>query len=71
MFVPSTPGGELMKLMRDADRDFRKGTLMKQIKFVERAGPSIKDILVSSNPWGDLKCGRPKCFICRGEKGGN
>ena len=37
---------------------------------VERAGPSVKDILVTSNPWGDLKCGRKECFICRSEKGG-
>ena len=70
MFVPSTPGGELMKALKETDRDFRKGTKIKPIKFVERAGVSIADMLVESNPWGDRKCGRDKCFICRGEKGG-
>ena len=25
---------------------------------------------MESNPWGDKKCGRPECFVCRGEKGG-
>ena len=43
---------------------------MRQIKFVERAGVSIKDTLVSSNPWREMKCGRIDCFVCRGEKGG-
>ena len=28
------------------------------------------DLLVQSNPWGDMECGRKECFICRGEKGG-
>ena len=28
------------------------------------------DMLVQSNLWGDMECGRKECFICRGEKGG-
>ena len=27
-------------------------------------------MLVSSNPWGDMKCGREYCFVCKSEKGG-
>ena len=70
MFIPSTPRGELLKLMRDTDSNFRRGTTIKPIKFIERAGVSLTDTLVDSNPWGDRKCGRTDCFICRGEKGG-
>ena len=70
MFIPSTPRGELLKLFKEADNDFRKGTKIKPIKFIERAGVSIADTLVDSNPWGDAKCGRQDCFICKGEKGG-
>ena len=70
MFLPSTPHGELMKRVKEADRQFRRGTDIKRIKFVERAGKSLQDILVSGNPWSDLKCGREKCFVCRSEKGG-
>ena len=70
MFVPSTPNGELAKLMKKADSDFRRGTKMRPIKFIERAGVSLRDTLVTSNPWGDEKCGRGACFICRGDKGG-
>ena len=70
MFIPSTPRGELMRAMKEADINFRKGTKIKPIKFVERAGVSMTDMLVESNPWGDMVCGRNGCFICRGEKGG-
>ena len=59
-----------MKNMKEADQQFRKGTKMRQIKFVERAGVSLRDTLVSSNPWGDMKCGREQCFMCKSEKGG-
>ena len=58
-----------MKAMKEADIDFRKGTQIRPIKFVERAGMSLINSLVESNPWGDSKCGRVDCFICRGEKG--
>ena len=70
MFIPSTPRGELLRWMREVDINYRRGTKIKPIKFIERAGVSLKDTLVSSNPWGDMKCGRENCFVCRGEKGG-
>ena len=62
IFIPSTPRGELLKLMKESDSQFRKGS--------GRAGISIQDTLVSSNPWGDLKCGRANCFVCKSERGG-
>ena len=70
MFIPSTPRGELLNTLKETDRDFRKGTNIKPIKFIERAGISLTDTLVDSNPWGKNKCGRSECFVCRGEKGG-
>ena len=60
----------MVKQLREADDQFRRGSKVKAIKFIERAGVSLKDTLVPSNPWGDQKCGRATCFICRGEKGG-
>ena len=71
MFIPSTPGGELQKRLKEVDSKFREGTQIKQIKFVERAaGTSVRDLLVTSNSWRDMKFGRESCFICRGEGGG-
>ena len=59
-----------MKSLREADSLFRRGSKVRPIKFIERAGISLRDSLVSSNPWSDMKCGRNQCFVCRGEKGG-
>ena len=70
MFIRSTPRGELLKKLKETDELFRRGSDMRQIKFIERAGVSLRDTLVSSNPWSDQKCGREECFVCRGEKGG-
>ena len=36
---------------------------MEQLQIVERAGISVRDMLVSSNPWDSMKCGRDKCFF--------
>ena len=69
LFVPCTPRGELLKLMRETDRKFREGTSIRKFKFVERRGKSLQDLLVSGNPWSDQKCGREKCVICRRETG--
>ena len=69
LFVPCTPRGELLKIMRETDRKFREGTKIRKFKFVERRGKSLQDQLVSGNPWSDLKCGREKCVICQRENG--
>ena len=37
MFIPSTPNGELMKRLKEADATFRKGSSIRQIKLIERA----------------------------------
>ena len=57
IFVPSTPRGELVKRMRESDMQFRKGSKIRKIKFIERAGVSLKDTLVSSNPRGKVNVG--------------
>ena len=41
--IHSSPRGELLKIMRETDKDFRKGTTIRPIKFVERAGTSLTD----------------------------
>ena len=69
IFIPCTPKSILMRKMREADDNFRRGTQIRRIKFVERRGRSLQDILVSGNPWSDLKCGREQCVICMRESG--
>ena len=36
MFVPPTPGGELVKLLQEGDERAREGTKQRKVKFVER-----------------------------------
>ena len=57
VFIPSTPRGELLKMLKETDRDFRRGTTIPPIKFIERAGTSLTDTLVSGNPWGTRNVG--------------
>ena len=73
MFIPHTPGSLLAKMMQDEEVLFRKGTSMGKIKFVERGGISVKDILVRTNPWAREGCTREDCLPCLNErgKGGN
>ena len=70
MFVPHTPGGELARILQEADDKFRKGKGLGKIKMVERGGTTLKQILCRSNPWVKEGCGRGNdCFPCRGEGG--
>ena len=38
---------------------------------VEQGGTKIHNLLWTPNPWPESNCGRPECFPCRGDKGGN
>ena len=69
MFVPSTPGGVLAKMLQQTDDRLAKETGQKKIKMVERGGATLKSILSRLNPWGKEGCTRSDCFPCKGEKG--
>ena len=63
MFVPSTPGGKLMKMLKSRfeeisiDPNFR-------IKFIEQVGSKIKNLLVKQNPFPTSDCHDAICPIC-------
>ena len=48
----------------------QEGTKERRVKFVERGGVTVKDLLVRNNPWGKVKCGRDKCMSCPWSKEG-
>ena len=64
MFVPSTPGGKLMKMLKSRfeeisiDPNFR-------IKFIEQGGSKIKNLLVKQNPFPTSDCHDAICPICK------
>ena len=70
LFVPHTPRGAMAKAMRAKEAQNNQGRKIR-FKIVEKGGVTLEQKLRRSNPWAGGKCGRPRCFPCRGERGGN
>ena len=71
IFVPTTPGGVLMKMMRKvADEEAEAGI---KFKIMEVGGRTIKRVLQKSNPTAVPGCEEEDCLACTPErgKGGN
>ena len=72
MFVPFTEGSRLQKLLQSSDNEFISKGNNKRIKFVERGGTTLEQVLGRSDPWGSRGCPRTSCFQCQhgGGEGG-
>ena len=67
IFVPSTPGGTLMKMMRQvADNEGKEGM---RFKIVESGGRTLKSELQRSNVTATQGCNKEDCIGCNIEKG--
>ena len=64
IFVPRTPGGELITKLRSAEEEISKVMGGEKVKFVEKTGRLIQSILHKSNPHAGEKCGRKACLVC-------
>ena len=53
-----------MRLLQEGDDREREGTTQRRVKFVERGGVTVKDLLCRNNPWGKVKCGQEYCIVC-------
>ena len=42
-----------------------------RFKIIGKGGVTLEEKFRKSNPWKGGKCGRPLCFPCRGDKGGD
>ena len=62
MFVPFTWDGILVKRLRSSEERMAPLTNWR-VKFVERAGVKLQDMLHTSNPWQGEDCGREKCML--------
>ena len=67
IFVPSSPGGELAKKMKEVVTKEKKGDI--NFKIVEMGGKTLKRELQRSNPTATPGCGKKDCIGCRREKG--
>ena len=71
IFVPTTPGGALLKMMREvADSEAKEGI---KFKIMEVGGRTLKRTFQRSNPTATPGCMDPECIACKDErgKGGN
>ena len=67
IFVPTTPGGTLMKRMREvAEKEAREGI---RFKIVEVGGRTLKSELQRSNPTATPGCDKEDCLGCNVERG--
>ena len=64
LFVAQTPNGELASRLKKAEAELSE-LFGNKVKIVEKAGVSLKNILVKTNHHAKLKCGRPLCLPCR------
>ena len=63
LFVPYIPGSALVKILQEREDLLCKmlGTKCK-IKFVERTGTKIVDLIGRKDPWAEMPCGRGMCL---------
>ena len=70
VFVPMPPGSRLQRKLQVLDESFCKLHKAKGLKFVEKVGRKVKDVLRRLNPWAGAKCPRGDCWSCREERQG-
>ena len=63
MFVPPTPNGELVKMLKKRERELN-GESEMNIKFIEKGGIKVKNLLVKKDPFPAQKCGVSNCPFC-------
>ena len=64
IFVPPTPGSELVKLMQQKEKVMRPGGRENYaIKIIESAGNPIERMLVNVDPFNGNKCEDKKCVL--------
>ena len=63
-FVPSTPGGKLLKMLRETEKMHQIGS-KNRIKFIETSGRKYIDHLKIKDPFSENCKSDTKCFACQ------
>ena len=64
IFVPQTRFGALAAKLKQDEVALTQITGEK-LKVTERSGTTIRQLLISSNPWQAGDCGKESCLVCR------
>ena len=69
IFVPSTPNGELARLLKDiADKEAEAGV---KFKIIETGGRTMQSVVQNSNPTETVGCDDRRCMMCKSGTPGN
>ena len=67
IFVPATPGSQLLKEMRKVAQEANKEGI--RFKIIESGGIKLKQVLQKSNPTATPGCDKEDCMCCEDERG--
>jgi hypothetical protein len=63
IILPQTANSMLAKMLRLEEVHLEKVTGYR-VKYVEKPGQNLGSMLVRSNPWAGINCGREGCLLC-------
>ena len=63
VFVPATPGSGLVRVLQQQEEQNTQGRT-NRVKFIEKTGVSVRNMLAKNYPWSVEKCGHEECFQC-------
>ena len=67
IFVPATPGGELVKLFKEIEKEQRKENKdLMNFQIIEQTGVSLEKQFQKSNPFKEQNCEKSDCIVCDG-----
>ena len=64
MFIPFIPYSALKKELNKVEELVDGSRTVGKIRFVERAGPRIRDLVCQKTPWKVERCNRDECKPC-------
>ena len=69
VFVTATPGSKLRDMLQERDNQMAEIVGAPALRFVEKGGDTILDIIGQSDPWkGETYCQRTDCLHCKGRQ---
>ena len=69
LFVPFNPNSALKKSIQEVESRLRGNRPVGKVKIVERAGPTVQDLISNKSPWTSSHCGRENCAPCKSKEG--
>ena len=64
-FIDITPGGELAQRLQKVENKFCKTHNVPRLRFVEKCGDKLENLLCKADPWSGTDCGRDDCYPCK------